>query len=108
MVPQELQGKLVAHSLEALPATTLRGPDLLPHNLNLFSREWTENKHVDAHPLLPFTGASLSVRTSKQRQSTMLPYAAENKFVPSTKFQWQKGKLIGRGTFGSVFHATNL
>ncbi|KAL4372144.1 hypothetical protein AHAS_Ahas06G0236400 [Arachis hypogaea] len=44
-----------------------------------------KNNHVDAHPL------PLPPRVSS-----------------SMKGQWQKGKLIGRSTFGSVYHATNL
>ncbi|KAK7383097.1 hypothetical protein VNO78_28766 [Psophocarpus tetragonolobus] len=58
-------------------------------NHKLLSRVSLENNLFDAHPLPLPPRASLPAQLS-------------------VKGQWQKGKLIGRGTFGSVFHATNL
>ncbi|XP_027331591.1 mitogen-activated protein kinase kinase kinase 5-like isoform X2 [Abrus precatorius] len=61
--------------------------------------------HVDAHPLpLPPRASSSSSQLPMLYQSS----AMHHEHWPSVKGQWQKGKLIGRGTFGSVFHATNL
>lgn len=56
---------------------------------------------VNVHPLpLPPTTSS-SVPTPPVPQVTSRP-----EFLPR-KRQWTKGKLIGRGTFGSVYAATN-
>ncbi|MED6184061.1 hypothetical protein PIB30_043737 [Stylosanthes scabra] len=77
------------------------------------------NNHAYAHPLpLPPRVSSSSMvqqQTSLQLQyhnsSAMQHVSSENHHHPlptSMKGQWQKGKLIGRGTFGSVYHATNL
>jgi len=65
-----------------------------------------ENNHVDAHRLPLPPRASSPAQLSVLHQSSTIHNASEN--IPSVKGQWQKGKLIGRGTFGSVFHATNL
>ncbi|XP_030460486.1 mitogen-activated protein kinase kinase kinase 5-like isoform X1 [Syzygium oleosum] len=51
--------------------------------------------YINAHPLpLPPSTSNIS-------------HAAERQNVASMTGQWQKGKLIGRGTFGSVYVATN-
>ncbi|XP_015934263.1 mitogen-activated protein kinase kinase kinase 5 isoform X1 [Arachis duranensis] len=99
------------------PAKTLHSPDLsslrsrspfhTPNNIregsqpyNLCSKERPES---NAHPLpLPPKSPSPS-----PAQSTIMHQTSE--ISPSMKKgQWQKGKLIGRGSFGSVYHATNL
>ncbi|XP_030540121.1 mitogen-activated protein kinase kinase kinase 5-like isoform X2 [Rhodamnia argentea] len=50
---------------------------------------------LNAHPLpLPPSTSNIS-------------HAAERQNLASVTGQWQKGKLIGRGTFGSVYVATN-
>lgn len=56
------------------------------------------NHHVTAHPLPLPPGATVV------SPSATINYAMESPYV---KGQWQKGKLIGRGTFGSVYEATN-
>lgn len=59
------------------------------------------NAQANVHPLpLPPGAAMLSPRTPGP-QST-----PKSDLVP-VKDQWQKGKLIGRGTFGSVYVASN-
>ncbi|XP_068313206.1 mitogen-activated protein kinase kinase kinase 5-like [Pyrus communis] len=64
----------------------------------LHSLERAESiSQVSAHPL---------PRPPPPQQSVM-PYNAEALSTSSMKGQWQKGKLIGRGTFGSVYLATN-
>ncbi|KAJ7958117.1 mitogen-activated protein kinase kinase kinase YODA-like [Quillaja saponaria] len=78
----------------------------------LVNMEWPENNsHVAAqcaHPL-PLPPRAISpVQSSIQPQSAVVHHTLENPFVSSMKGQWQKGKLIGRGTFGSVYMATNL
>ncbi|XP_027938759.1 mitogen-activated protein kinase kinase kinase 5-like [Vigna unguiculata] len=75
-------------------------------NHKFFSKVCPENNHVDAHPLPLPPRASSPAQLSVLHQSNAIHHATEN--MPSVKGQWQKGKLIGRGTFGSVFHATNL
>ncbi|XP_054798590.1 mitogen-activated protein kinase kinase kinase 5-like isoform X2 [Prosopis cineraria] len=123
---QEFHDNPVGHPSKVSPPLTVQSPD---HSslrspgcrspfLNLkildgpqhrfHSRAWPENNHVDAHPLpLPLPpGASPPAQSSVQRQSSAKLHSFESQF--SVKGQWQKGKLIGRGTFGSVYHATNL
>ncbi|KAG4962433.1 hypothetical protein JHK84_039529 [Glycine max] len=82
-------------------------------NHKFLSRVCPENNLLDSHPLpLPPRASSpeqLSVvlhQSSTMNQSSIMHHATEN--LPSVKGRWQKGKLIGRGTFGSVFHATNM
>ncbi|ESW08646.1 hypothetical protein PHAVU_009G062400 [Phaseolus vulgaris] len=71
------------------------------------SRVLPENNHVDAHPLpLPPRASPPPAQSSPQHQPSILHLTVENS--PSMKGQWQKGKLIGRGSYGSVYHATNL
>ncbi|CAL0319020.1 unnamed protein product [Lupinus luteus] len=70
------------------------------------SRVWPENNHVDAHPLPLPPKASSPIQSCTQHQSSIMHHTTENS--PSMKGQWQKGKLIGRGSFGSVYHGTNL
>ncbi|XP_073018790.1 mitogen-activated protein kinase kinase kinase 5-like isoform X2 [Primulina eburnea] len=48
----------------------------------------------------------VSVAVKPSWTSPVCPLAAKPELVP-IKQQWQKGKLIGRGTFGSVYVASN-
>lgn len=123
-IPQEFHDNFVGHSSKVSPLLSVHGPD----HSSLYSPEshsphlnpkiqdgpqhhkflsWVspENNHVDGHPLPLPPGASPAA-SSVQRQSSAMHHSTEN--PPSMKGQWQKGKLIGRGTFGSVYHATNL
>ncbi|TKY57774.1 Mitogen-activated protein kinase kinase kinase YODA [Spatholobus suberectus] len=115
----------VNDKLKMLSAKTVHSPDHSPlhcplslghyfnpkieegsqHHKSL-SRVCPENNLVDAHPLPLPPRASSPTQLSMLHQSNTMHHATEN--LPSVKGQWQKGKLIGRGTFGSVFHATNL
>lgn len=56
---------------------------------------------LTVHPLPLPPGASSLTPSPK-----LSPTVAKSEFS-SMKSQWQKGKLIGRGTFGSVYVATN-
>ncbi|KAG6585640.1 Mitogen-activated protein kinase kinase kinase 5, partial [Cucurbita argyrosperma subsp. sororia] len=58
--------------------------------------------HVNAHPL-PLPPPLVA---SSQSSPQSLP-SKDKPYISSVKGQWQKGKLIGRGTFGSVYLATN-
>ncbi|KAG2390408.1 Mitogen-activated protein [Vigna angularis] len=75
-------------------------------NHKFLSKVCPENNHLDAHPLPLPPRASSPAQLSVLHQSSSIHHATET--MPSVKGQWQKGKLIGRGTFGRVFHATNL
>lgn len=70
------------------------------------SRVWPESNHVDAHPLPLPPRASPPTQSPAHHHSSAVHHTTENS--PSMKDRWQKGKLIGRGSFGSVYHATNL
>lgn len=59
------------------------------------------SSHANLHPLpLPPGGP-------KPSHSTTNGYVMEKPDVSLVKGQWTKGKLIGRGTFGSVYEAVN-
>ncbi|GAU36142.1 hypothetical protein TSUD_316710 [Trifolium subterraneum] len=112
-----------------LPAKTSRSPDLSPrrslgnhspihrhtiqggapsHHFKHCSRVSPENNHVDAHPLpLPPRASPPPQQSPPQHQSNVTLHHSTEIFH-SMKGQWQKGKLIGRGSFGSVYQATNL
>lgn len=57
--------------------------------------------HVEVHPLPLPPGAALPSPSSPVPQGPAKPE------VLPMQSQWQKGKLIGRGTFGAVFVASN-
>ncbi|XP_042494667.1 mitogen-activated protein kinase kinase kinase 5 isoform X2 [Macadamia integrifolia] len=66
------------------------------------SSAWHEsNGHVTVHPLPLPPGATPTSQPAFVHQSTPKPETS------SMTSQWQKGKLIGRGTFGSVYVAAN-
>lgn len=74
---------------------------------NLSLETWSARRDfsvpsLTVHPLPLPPGAPL-LSPSPKRSSPTLP-KADSSLV---KGQWQKGKLIGRGTFGSVYVATN-
>ncbi|KAH9692686.1 mitogen-activated protein kinase kinase kinase 5 [Citrus sinensis] len=74
----------------------------LPQN----SKELLEsNNHLNAHPL-PLPPGALSPPKSSVT-SAVMPHIMEKPSASPKKSQWQKGKLIGRGTFGSVYIGTN-
>jgi len=59
------------------------------------------NANFEVHPLPLPPGAAVP------SPSVPVPIALHKPEFPSMKSQWQKGKLIGRGTFGSVYVASN-
>lgn len=94
-------------------ASNSRSPNDMPfplhHKLQKDSSiDRSENHgHVNAHPLpLPPPLIACS-QSSPQSHSSNVHHVIEKPFISSMKCQWQKGKLIGRGTFGSVYLATN-
>ncbi|MED6120326.1 hypothetical protein PIB30_019837 [Stylosanthes scabra] len=95
----------------------------LDHHLHQLQQASNKNNvhhksnHAYAHPLpLPPRVSSSMVQQQPSLQlhhnsSAIMQHVSENQHHPlpsSMKGQWQKWKLIGRGTFGSVYHATNL
>jgi mitogen-activated protein kinase kinase kinase 3 len=115
--------------ISRLPAKTARSPDLSPHHSSgnhspnhrdtnqggsyshqskYGTRVEHENNHVDAYPLPLPPGASLQPQQSPaQRQTNVsLHHTTEN--FHSMRGQWQKGRLIGQGSLGSVYMATNM
>ncbi|PON38097.1 Serine/threonine protein kinase [Parasponia andersonii] len=66
------------------------------------------NSHVNAHPLPLPPGATLTSQPVNVHHNTDVSSSpSPSPSSSSMKGQWQKGKLIGRGTFGSVYLATN-
>ncbi|KAL6295808.1 hypothetical protein ACE6H2_003950 [Prunus campanulata] len=68
---------------------------------NSFTERAESSSQVNAHPLPLPPGAVVPP------QSSITHHNAELVSTSSMKAQWQKGKLIGRGTFGRVYLATN-
>ncbi|KAI4316747.1 hypothetical protein L6164_024695 [Bauhinia variegata] len=127
MVPPEFQDNHVGHSLKVSLAKAPHSPDHTPlrslgshspyvnpkirespQHHKFFSRVWPENNHVDAHPLPLPPGATLPVPSFSQQQYQSSATHHSGEYSLTNKGKWQKGQLIGRGTFGSVYHATNL
>ncbi|KAL3351586.1 hypothetical protein AABB24_019922 [Solanum stoloniferum] len=61
--------------------------------------DWPEGNNVHPLPLPP--GVSQQPQLPTTQNNTDKPD------IPYVKGQWQKGKLLGRGTYGSVYEATN-
>ncbi|XP_015884780.1 mitogen-activated protein kinase kinase kinase 5 [Ziziphus jujuba] len=85
--PKSPNGVLLYQQHRSLPQTFVERPE--------------SNYHVTAHPLPLPPGAAVA------SPSATTHHVMESPSFPSMKGQWQKGKLIGRGTFGSVYLATN-
>lgn len=92
----------------------LRSPILMPRNTSappspmhrkLFPESHTSrtegNASVNLHPLPLPPGALSPMQTGFSDQLT------PNVEMPSVAGQWQKGRLLGSGTFGCVYEATN-
>ncbi|KAM4121830.1 hypothetical protein ACB094_01G035200 [Castanea mollissima] len=70
--------------------------------------DWPEScNHASAYPLPLPPRATLPSQSSPQSPLSTTHHIAEQPHVSSFKGQWQKGRLIGRGTFGSVYIAMN-
>ncbi|KAG2663801.1 hypothetical protein I3760_16G049700 [Carya illinoinensis] len=80
---------------------------VFPSHHKLASESYVERPEISAHPLPLPPGAVLSPQSSMQPQSTTVQHVIEQPCVSSFAGQWIKGKLIGHGTFGSVYLATN-
>ncbi|TVU40511.1 hypothetical protein EJB05_13978 [Eragrostis curvula] len=73
-------------------------PKLFPENYNLRTEG---NGSVSFHPLPLPPGAMSPMQTTFSDQPT------PKLEMPSVSGQWQKGRLLGSGTFGCVYEATN-
>ncbi|XP_022879928.1 mitogen-activated protein kinase kinase kinase 5-like isoform X2 [Olea europaea var. sylvestris] len=76
------------------------------HNGNLmhlrnksFPESWPEGSNAHVHPLPLPPGVSRPSPTASQN--------SDKSDISSVKGQWRKGRLIGRGTYGSVYVATH-
>ncbi|XP_038716038.1 mitogen-activated protein kinase kinase kinase 5-like isoform X2 [Tripterygium wilfordii] len=93
------------------PRLSLNSPSkfIFPFHHNLFpgsSKERPEsNNHVNAHPLPLPPGAMAPSQSVMPLPPAVTHHTTEKANLSSSKIQWQKGKLIGRGTFGSVYAA---
>ncbi|KAL3505219.1 hypothetical protein ACH5RR_035060 [Cinchona calisaya] len=65
------------------------------------SDTWLEGNNANVHPL------PLPPGVSRPSQSPITHQHMDNSEVSPVKSQWIKGKLLGRGTYGSVYVATN-
>ncbi|KAL5705094.1 mitogen-activated protein kinase kinase kinase [Ranunculus cassubicifolius] len=70
------------------------------------SERYESNGHASVHPLpLPPVGPPAGHLSSSP--SMLVHQSISTLEVSTVASQWQKGKLLGRGTFGSVYAATN-
>lgn len=64
-----------------------------------FPESWPEGSNAHVHPLPLPPGVSRPSPTASQN--------SDKSDISSVKGQWRKGRLIGRGTYGSVYVATH-
>ncbi|WCJ35363.1 mitogen-activated protein kinase kinase kinase 5 [Euphorbia peplus] len=69
------------------------------------SKEWPESNN-NSHPL-PLPPGATPPLSSMPLPPMVLHQTTDNPNVSLRKPQWQKGKFIGRGTYGSVYVGTN-
>ncbi|VFQ70378.1 unnamed protein product [Cuscuta campestris] len=87
-------------SMRSPTRTTSPLPNMFPNEASIIRRDSNNSSQSNVHPLpRPPSAATPS-------QPTPVPATPILELVP-IKGQWQKGKLIGRGTFGSVYVASN-
>ncbi|XP_075088686.1 mitogen-activated protein kinase kinase kinase 5 [Nicotiana tabacum] len=65
------------------------------------SLAWTEGNNIDVHPL------PLPPGVQRHPELCTIQSNMDKPCISPTKGQWLKGKLLGRGTYGSVYEATN-
>lgn len=95
------------HSPRVSPTPSMKSPsrpaspslNILPNETPMLRRDNSSQSNVHPLPLPPSAAAP-------SQPSPSLPVTPIQELVP-IKGQWQKGKLIGRGTFGSVYVASN-
>ncbi|KAL5181477.1 Mitogen-activated protein kinase kinase kinase 5 [Glycine soja] len=83
--------------------SSLSIPPKLSLDTSIARRETTAPLAVHPLPLPPWAGPGPPLLSPS---STFSPPVAKTESLPM-KNQWQKGKLLGRGTFGTVYVATN-
>ncbi|XP_044511918.1 mitogen-activated protein kinase kinase kinase 5-like isoform X2 [Mangifera indica] len=95
-----------------LHSPTMQSPKLSPRSPKFYFPSHPQSlpqpepgSHASAHKL-PLPPGALAAPQSSMLSSVIHP-VIETPNPSSMKNQWQKGKLIGRGTFGSVYIATN-
>ncbi|KAJ8541063.1 hypothetical protein K7X08_001879 [Anisodus acutangulus] len=65
------------------------------------SLAWNDTNNINVHPL------PLPPGVPRQPELCTIHSNMDKPCVSPTKGQWLKGKLLGRGTYGSVYEATN-
>lgn len=81
-----------------------------PNKTSSYHGEWLENNsnQINAHPLpLPPGALPSSSQSPVPLPSPVSNHVIEKPIAPSIISQWKKGKLLGRGTYGTVYEATN-
>ncbi|KAG2724520.1 hypothetical protein I3843_01G020400 [Carya illinoinensis] len=87
------------------PLQNTKSPSVPTSPLHSTARR-ESNGTVNVHPLPLPPGAANSSSSVPTPQPISTPPISKSESVPRNS-QWQKGKLIGRGTFGSVYVATH-
>ncbi|OMO74876.1 hypothetical protein COLO4_26442 [Corchorus olitorius] len=108
-------GRAAAYSSTVSPVKTVHTPDHSPHqspgpNKVSFASHHKlleNNAQVNAHPLPLPPGALPSSQSPKPLPSPVSNHIIEKPITTPMINHWQKGRLLGRGTYGSVYEATN-
>ncbi|XP_041003980.1 mitogen-activated protein kinase kinase kinase 5-like isoform X1 [Juglans microcarpa x Juglans regia] len=87
------------------PLQNTKSPSVPTSPLHSTARR-ESNCPVNVHPLPLPPGAANPSSSAPTPQPISPPPISKSESVPRNS-QWKKGKLIGRGTFGSVYVATN-
>ncbi|CAH9124616.1 unnamed protein product [Cuscuta epithymum] len=110
-----------AHDLNALisPISSMRSPtrptsplpSVIPNETTMARRDSINNSNsnssqTNVHPLPLPPSAVVAASASQPEFSPSVPLTPKSELLP-VKGHWQKGKLIGRGTFGIVHVASN-
>ncbi|MFQ6665283.1 hypothetical protein Gotur_032054 [Gossypium turneri] len=107
-------GRLAAYN--ASPVKNVHSPENSPLHIpgpnktSSYHGEWLENNgnQVNAHPLpLPPGALPSSSQSPVPLPSPVSNHVIEKPMATSIISQWKKGKLLGRGTYGTVYEATN-
>ncbi|KAL3813594.1 hypothetical protein ACJIZ3_014862 [Penstemon smallii] len=98
---RESSAQATVHPLPLPPGATMSPLSLVTDFSGASMPSQTSPLSSHPAPKLEFSGANIS------SQAAPISPVARKPQVRPIKSQWQKGKLIGRGTFGSVYVASN-
>ncbi|KAI8986929.1 hypothetical protein BDB01DRAFT_783976 [Pilobolus umbonatus] len=78
------------------------------HDAYIAHRNWRNAVNVIRAKNLLRRGTKMWHRNVEQVKPGMKPAASTDETLKTTKLQWVRGELIGKGSFGKVYHALNV